>query len=253
MTIKKRPLSPDGTSVERRRSRRFSVVVPVEVSWRASDGNAMKESAVARTVNANGGFLKMEVYPDAGARVTVANLVSAQTAEARVLATPDAREGVANGIIIELIAPNESFWGVDLQIAKTALELQNLEKALQFHDTDARLLKEYRDAGEAIRQIAGMLQKLRECQLRGQDDAKVFSEMADGRVRRAADLCAEIVDDIDSGHAKIGSKDAEEFYRTLEYLCGRISRSIRPESELLPSDSKIHRLAPAVSITRKLG
>jgi hypothetical protein len=252
VTIKKRPLSPDGTRVERRRSRRFSVVVPVEVSWRGLDGKAMKGDAVARMVNANGGFLKMEVYPDAGARVTLANLATAQTAEARVLATPDAREGVANGIVVELIAPNESFWGVDLQIEKTTLELQNLEKVLQFDDKDARLLKEYRDTKELIRNIAGSLQRLRECHLRGQDDAEVFSEVADGRVQRATELCAEIVADIDAGHTKIGSKNAEEFYRTLEYLCGRISRSARPESELRARDSHVQRFSPAVSITRKL-
>ena len=88
MTIKKRPMSADGTSVERRKSRRFPVVVPIEVSWRATDGIPVKEDAVARQVNANGGFLKMSNYPELGSRITLANFLSAQTAEARVLAAP---------------------------------------------------------------------------------------------------------------------------------------------------------------------
>src|SRR5580704_7848732 len=87
VTIKKRAMSPDGSHVERRKSRRFTVAVPVEVSWRGSNGIAVKEDAVARQVNANGGFLDMSVYPDLGSRVTLANFLSAQTAEARVLAT----------------------------------------------------------------------------------------------------------------------------------------------------------------------
>src|SRR6201981_698567 len=155
VTVKKRPMTADGTSVERRKSHRFPVVVPIEVSWRGTDGIAVKEEAVARQVNANGGFLKMSIYPELGSRITLANFLSAQTAEARVLAAPHAREGVANGIIVELIVPNESFWGVDLQVKKTIVELQNLEKLLQCEDIDLRLLKEYRDAVDYIRTAAG--------------------------------------------------------------------------------------------------
>src|SRR6201982_993413 len=101
--MKKRPMSADGTDVERRKDHRFPVVVPVEVSWRGPDGIALKEDAVARQVNAKGGFLKMSTYPPLGTRVTLANFLSAQTAEARVLAAPDSRQGVAHGIIGELI------------------------------------------------------------------------------------------------------------------------------------------------------
>jgi hypothetical protein len=139
-------MTADGTSAERRKSRRFPVVVPIEVSWRGKDGISVKEDAVARQVNANGGFVKMSNYPLSGSRVTLANFLSAQTAEARVLAAPDSRPGVANGIVVELIVPNESFWGVDLQINKTAFELQNLETALRCEDIDLPLMREYRNA-----------------------------------------------------------------------------------------------------------
>src|SRR5215470_9288661 len=99
--MKKRPMSADGTDVERRKTRRFPVVVPIEVSWRGPDGIAMTEDAVARQVNANGAFLKMSHYPGLGTRVTLANFLSAQAAEARVLAAPDSRPGVAKGIVVE--------------------------------------------------------------------------------------------------------------------------------------------------------
>jgi len=86
-------MSADGTKLERRRSCRFPVAVPIEVSWRGPDGIVIKEEAVARLVNANGGFLKMSVYPEPGTRITLANFLSAQTGEARVLAAPPTREG----------------------------------------------------------------------------------------------------------------------------------------------------------------
>ena len=67
------------------------------------------------------------------------------------LAAPDSRQGVANGIIVELIVPNEAFWGVDLQVNKAIVELQNLEKALQCEDIDLHLVREYRNAVDYIR------------------------------------------------------------------------------------------------------
>lgn len=222
MKIKKRPMSADGTSAERRKSRRFPVVVPIEVSWRGADGIAVKEDAVARQVNANGGFLKMSNYPELGSRVTLANFLSAQTAEARVLAAPNAREGVANGIVVELIVPSESFWGVDLQLKKTIVELQNLEKALQSDDMDLRLVKEYRDAVEHIRTSAGTLQQLREGQFRGLDDGELLSALAADRMRRAVNLCLDVIADLDAGRIKNESKGADELYLALEHLHDRL-------------------------------
>ena len=228
--IKKRPMSADGKNVERRKSRRFPVVVPIEVSWRGADGVAVKEDAVARQVNANGGFLKMSAYPEAGARVTLANFISAQTAEARVLAGPSAREGVANGIVVELIVPSESFWGVDLQVKKTIVDLQSLEKALQGEDMDIRLVKEYRDAVEHIRTAAGTLEQLREGQFRGMDDAELLSELAAGRIRRAINLCVELTSDLDAGRVKHESKAVDELSQALDRLHDRVRHAGNPQA-----------------------
>jgi hypothetical protein len=240
VTIKKRPISSDGTRVERRKSRRFPVVVPIEVSWRGADGIAIKEDGVARQVNANGAFLKMSTYPELGSRVTLANFLSAQTAEARVLAAPNAREGVANGIIIELIVPNEAFWGVDLQVNKTIIELQILEKALQAEDLDVRLVKEYRDAVDHIRTAAGTLQQLREGQFRGLDDGELLSILAADRIRRTINLCLGMIADLDSGRLKNESKGIDELYQTLENLHARLMQ-----------DRKIPAILPAKTASPK--
>jgi hypothetical protein len=250
VTIKKRPMSADGTSVERRKSLRFPVAVPIEVSWCGTDGIAVKADAVARQVNAKGGFLKMSVYPEMGSRVTLANFLSAQTAEARVLAAPHAREGVANGVIVELIVSNESFWGVNLQIERTGAELQKLEKAMQCEGIDLRLLKEYRDAVDYIRSAAGMVQQLRECQLRGLDDGELFSVLAAERIRRTINSCLEVIADLDSGRVKNESKDVDELYQALEQLCDRLRRDCQAHGNRLLNDSQQHKLIPAMPITR---
>jgi hypothetical protein len=225
--MKKRAMSADGSKVERRRSRRFMVAIPIEVSWRGPGGIAVKEDAVARQVNMNGGFLEMSIYPELGSRVTLANFLSAQTAEGRVLATPQAREGVANGIIVELIVPSESFWGVNLQVKKTSVELQSLEKALQSEGIDLRLLKEYRDAVDYIRTAAGAVQHLRECQLRGLDDGDLLSSLTAERIRRTISLCMEVITDVDAGRVRSDSKGIEELYRSMEQLRDRLRRVLK--------------------------
>ena len=215
-------MTADGTSAERRKGPRFPVVVPVEVSWRGRDGIAVKEDAVARQVNANGGFLKMSNYPALGSRVTLVNFLSAQTAEARVLAAPDSRQGVANGIVVELIVPNESFWGVDLQVNKVAVELRNLEKALRCEDIDIHLMREYRDAVDYIRTTTETLQRLRKSQLQGQDKDELLSVLAADRIRRTNDLCLEVIADLDAGRVRPESKSVEELERAMQQLQQRL-------------------------------
>ena len=232
-------MGADGSSVERRKSRRFPVVVPLQVSWRGVDDVTVKEDAVARQVNANGGFLKMSNYPDLGSRVTLANFISAQTSEARVIAAPHAREGVASGIIVELIVPSESFWGVDLQVKKTLVELQNLEKALQSEDMDLRLVKEYRDAVDYIRAAAGTLEQLREYQFRGMDDAELLSDLAADRILRTTNLCLGVVADLDAGRVKNKLQDVDELLRAVvslqERLKGLAKRSTRNATQAASS------------------
>lgn len=225
--MKKRPMSADGTELERRKSRRFPVVVPIEVSWRGPDGLSLKEDAVARLVNDKGGYLKMSKYPVVGTRVTLANFLSAQTAEARVLAAPDSRPGVASGIIIELIVPNESFWGVDLQVNKTIVELQNLEKTLKKEEIDLRLVREYRDAVEHIGNITETLQRLRTAKPRASDDGELLSTLAEDRIRRATSVCLDVIADVDAGRVRQDSAVAKEFLQTIQQVTQRLQRSPR--------------------------
>ena len=110
-SVSRRATSPDGSKVERRKANRFPVAVPIEASWSGPDGTAVKQDALAKQVNAHGGLLQMESYPEIGTRVTLTNFFSAETAEARVLATPYTREGVSEGIVVELVVPSESFFG----------------------------------------------------------------------------------------------------------------------------------------------
>ena len=148
----------------------------------------------------------------------MANFLSAQTAEARVLAAPDSRPGVANGIVVELITPNESFWGVDLQVNKTIIELQSLETALKSEDIDVHLMREYRRAVDNIRMITETLQQLRKGQSQGAESDELLSILATDRIRRVSNLCREVIADVDAGHIKKESKTADELKQATQDL-----------------------------------
>jgi hypothetical protein len=228
----KRATSPDGSKVERRKSHRFPVAVPIEVSWRGEDGIAVKQEAVARQVNGHGGLLEMDLYPEIGGRVTLTNFLSAETVEARVLATPYSREGVSQGIVVELVVANESFWGVNLQVKKTTAELQKLESSLRSEGIDLRMLKEFRDLVDYVRTVAGAVQQLRERQLHGQEDDDVTSLLVTERIRRATNLCVEVITDLESERVSGETKGVEEFLRALEQAQDRMKRfRKRQESE----------------------
>ena len=217
-TIKRRPSKHDGTKVERRDSQRFPVTIPLEVSWRGPDGKAQKAQGVAKHVNANGGLIEMAEYPDVGSRVSLTNFLSAETAEARVLATPTTREGVANGIVVELIAQSERFWGVNLQVRKASVELQKLEQTLQSQGVNPRLLNEFREAIDYLRTAALAVERLRECQLQGKDEDELDSFLVTDRIRRATNLCLEVITDLEADKVTGDVKGVEKFYRTLEQV-----------------------------------
>lgn len=217
----------DGSKAERRKTQRFPVTVPIEASWRNSEGIPVLVQAVAKQVNANGGFLEMTIYPSVGSRITITNFLSAESAEARVLATPNSREGVSHGIIIELITPSDSFWGVNLQVKKTSVELQKLEKSLQAEGIDFRLLNEFRDTVDTLRTTALAVQQLREFQLRGRDDGEIISMLVASRVQRATNLCHELVADIDAGNMSVGIPGIDELFDSLEQACDRLRHLLK--------------------------
>ena len=227
VTIKKRAIGPDSSKLERRKSTRFHVPIPIEASWRGADGKAIKESAVGRHVNTHGGLLEMAAYPEVGTRVTLTNFFSAETAEVRVLATPHAREGASHGIVIELIVPSESFWGVSLQVKKACVELAKLEKSLRSEGIDLRLLREYQDAVECVRTAAHVARELRKRQLDGRNDNDVISSLASARLRRTTILTLELIADLDAGRVDSQTKDLEQLRLALDQACSRLEDLFR--------------------------
>ena len=253
--MKRRPTAADGTKLERRKETRFPVSIPMQASWKGADGVQMNEEAVARQVNAHGGLLEMANYPDLGTRVTLTNSLSAETMEARVLATPNSREGVAHGIIVELVSPDESFWGASLQVKKAGVELQRLEKILRAQNVDLRLLKEFRDGIEYLQAIAGSVQKSRERQIEGEQESAAESALVGERIRRTINFCLEVITDFDAGRITEDTKGLAELLESVEQISQRFrtlliredSRSARNTQMGSPEPSTMGRRGRAES------
>lgn len=252
--MKRRPTAADGSKLERRKETRFPVSIPMRASWKGADGVQVTEEGVARQVNAHGGLLEMANYPDLGTRLTLTNPLSGETMEARVLATPNSREGVAHGIIVELVSPDESFWGVSLQVKKAGVELQRLEKSLRTQNVDLRLLKEFRDAIDYLQAIAGSVQQTRQRQMDG-DEESADSWLVGERIRRTINFCLEVLADFDAGRITEDTKGVPELLESVEQISQRfrslltpgVPRSLRDTQMGSPETSTVGRRSRAES------
>src|ERR1035437_13468 len=112
--------SPRG---EHRRRKRFPVGVAAERKWHGPGGGRITEKAHAQEVNAHGGLLRMDTYPNVGDIIELTNLISAESVEGRVLAIRGSTANVPQGIVIELFVPSETFWGMNFQLMKTTVGL----------------------------------------------------------------------------------------------------------------------------------
>ena len=74
---------------ERRRSDRYPLVIPIHLKWPGTGGELHSAHAQAREANLHGGlleFMDADRHPAEGTEVELMNLVSGQTAKARISA-----------------------------------------------------------------------------------------------------------------------------------------------------------------------
>ena len=208
---------------EQRRSRRFPVVVPVEVKWQEPSGKIFKEAAQAREVNAHGGLLDMKVYPWVGGDLELTNLLSGQSTQARVVGTARSRDGCFLGVAVALAVPNETFWGVNFQLRKTSADLANIEHAIGSGAVDPRILTEFREAVDYVRKAAWVVQEWQERQLQKHDPQTVLPLLITERIRRATQLNKAIATDLAAHELTSETAGLEELFQAVESLYQRVA------------------------------
>jgi hypothetical protein len=209
---------------EQRRSSRYPVVVPLEVIWREANGAEFKEQAQASEVNAHGALLQMKNYPTSGVEAEVTNRLTAQKARVRIAALRRARGGEIQGIAIELLAPDEGFWGLNFQLRKTSAELLRLEQGIKSGEMDPFILREFRDAVDYVRKTAWAVQEWRERQIQNRDPQTVLSLLTLERNRRATTLTHDLLEDLKTQDVSGRTEGVAELQRAVEQLNRRLGQ-----------------------------
>lgn len=212
-------------ATDRRRTKRFSLVVPVEVEWTEVGGVRVREEARARNVGVHGAFLRMTNYPRLRSEVALKNPLSGESTRARVVAIRRSKDGKLQGVAVELLAPNETFWGVTFQLQRSTAQLLEIERALQSRDIDFRVLRELREAVEYLRKTVSTVQQWQDLQIEGEDAYTVLPVLTVARVDRATHLINELAADLEASEVTEVTGGLGDFIRAVERLHDRLNRN----------------------------
>ena len=200
----------------KRRSRRFPFISPVEATWQEAGGKIFREAGRATEVNAQGGLVEMKNYPAVGSQIELTNFLSHQSTQARVVGLRRTSEGRVLGVAVELLVPNEAFWGANFQLKKTCADLVKLEYDMRSGPIDPRILREFRDAVDNVRKTAWAAQEWQERQSRQQDPLTVLPLLTAEGIRRATQLCDAITTGLAAHEVARETVGIDEFIRAVE-------------------------------------
>lgn len=212
---------------EKRRGSRFPVVVFVEAKWQALSGETVKETAQAMEVSALGGLLDMKTFPRIGSELELTNLVSGETARARVVGTRLLKDSGVPKVAVELLPRSETFWGLNFQLRRTSAELVRIEQEMKVGGIDARILEEFRDSVDYVRKTAWAVQEWQERQLQKHDPHTVLPLITSERIRRATHLSLAITMDLAAHQVTRETAGVRELFQAVEGLYPRVASLFR--------------------------
>jgi hypothetical protein len=212
---------------EKRRGSRFPVVVFVEAKWQALSGEMLKETAQAMEVSALGGLLDMKIFPRVGSELELTNLLSGETARARVVGTRLPKDGGVPKVAVELLPRSETFWGLNFQLRKASAELVRIEQEMKAGGIEPRILEEFRDSVDYVRKTAWAVQEWQERQLQKRDPQTVLPLITSERIRRATQLNLAISTDLAAHEVTRETTGIRELYQAVESLYPRVASLFR--------------------------
>lgn len=214
-------------TTDRRKALRFPVVIPIKARWIDAKGNSLQESGQANEVNASGGLLEMANYPGVGTTMELTNVVTGETLQARVVGLRRGKKGDAFGVAVELVTPNEGFWGVNFRLRKTSAELVTIEQTIRSGGIAPSILMEFRDAVDYVRRTAWAVQEWQERQVLRRDPQTVLPLITTERIRRATQLSKAISTDLATHEVTRETAGIDELYRAVQGLHEQVSDLFR--------------------------
>lgn len=203
---------------EKRASRRFILSIPLQVQWREPNGREVEEAATAIEVSANGAMLEMGRFPAAETEISLVEKSTDQKVRARVLRVQNKTSGAGYRVVVQLVHAGERFWGLDFRLKKSTADLIDLEQALTSGNTDARVLREFRDAVDYVRKAAWVVQEWQERQSHSRDVSTILPLLMFERIRRATQLCKIIASEMQNHDMCADSLGVAELSQAMENL-----------------------------------
>lgn len=212
--------------VTRRRARRLSLVVHLEVEWQGPGGTTVTERARTKNMSVHGALLLMKNYPRANTVVRLKNPLSGQVAQARTTEIRRSHDGKLVGATVQLLAPNQTFWGLTFQLQRTMMQLTDIEHAFQMQkpSMDFRVLRYLREAVEELVQTASAVQQWQDLQAEGKDAYRVLDALGSARLQRATRLLHDLTADIDACELASENEEFRSFSHSVERLYERLTR-----------------------------
>jgi hypothetical protein len=221
LSTEKSTKDPTLTTSGQRRSKRYALRIPIQVKWSVPGQETRVVNAQVKEVNVQGAllqFLDTDSHPPNDAELELMNLFSDKKAAARVSGIRRSPKGMVLGVAIELLNPDENFWGMTFRLKRTTDELFALEQAIKSGDIDPRVLRDFRDAIDYVRKTAWAVQEWQERQVQHRDTATVLPLLITERIRRATQLCNVVSMDMKEHEVAPDTAGVENLYRVIHNL-----------------------------------
>jgi hypothetical protein len=98
--------------IERRRSSRVLIRVPVTICRDGAHGQPQRTPAVALAVSRCGALLRAPFSPSIGSRIEVLNDFSQEAREFRVVRVSEPKRDGTFELGVEILYPGRNFWGI---------------------------------------------------------------------------------------------------------------------------------------------
>jgi hypothetical protein len=122
------------------------------------------------------------------------------------------------GVAVELLPPNEEFWGLTFQLRRTTGELLKLENGIKAGEIDSYVLREFRDAVDYIRKTAWAVQEWQERRVQKRDTATVIPLLVAERIRRGTQLYEALTADLKSHAIRPEAAEIADLFHAIEHL-----------------------------------
>ena len=118
---------------------------------------------------------------------------------------------------------------VRTRLQNASSELSELERLLSNNkqEIDARVLQEFRQAVNHVRETAVAVKQWLDLRSRKGDPFTVLAALSAERVRAGTELCKNVVIDLDSGDVTFQTPGLTDFARTVRDLSERLARIVK--------------------------